>query len=188
MDYKSCHYEVSLNSLPLGLIKLKTYLSILGKTLFFTFKNQWEGESVRSVVSTHCCLLHGEYNHLGWTPYLVSRIFQELPNSALGPKSAILTSHISGGEAPTNLKLIANNALFQSNLELKLQLWYSNNSEVLIMRKSAFSAKMEVCLLSRISITIEVRDSNKKPICSLWYGLQIMWFQGFTQFTSSRCN
>jgi hypothetical protein len=44
MDYNSYYHKALLNSLPLGLIKLQTYLSILGKRLFLTFKNQWEGE------------------------------------------------------------------------------------------------------------------------------------------------
>jgi hypothetical protein len=35
MDYNSCHYVFLLNSLPLGLIKLETYLSILGKKPIF---------------------------------------------------------------------------------------------------------------------------------------------------------
>jgi hypothetical protein len=38
-DYNSYPYKFLLNSLPLGLIKLQTYLSILGKKLFLTFKN-----------------------------------------------------------------------------------------------------------------------------------------------------
>jgi hypothetical protein len=37
-------YKCLDNSLPLGLIKLQIYLSILRKKLFLTFKNQWEGE------------------------------------------------------------------------------------------------------------------------------------------------
>jgi hypothetical protein len=34
MNYNSYHYKFLLNSLPLGLIKLQTYLSILVKKLF----------------------------------------------------------------------------------------------------------------------------------------------------------
>jgi hypothetical protein len=51
MDYKSYYCKFLPSSLPLGVIKLEIYVSILGKTLFLTFKNQWEGESIRFVVS-----------------------------------------------------------------------------------------------------------------------------------------
>jgi hypothetical protein len=44
MDHKSYEYKFLLNSLLLGVIKLQTYLSILEKALFLTFKKQWEGE------------------------------------------------------------------------------------------------------------------------------------------------
>jgi hypothetical protein len=72
MNCNSYHYKFLLNSIPLGLIKLQTYLSIWGKKLFLTFKNQCEGESIETVVSTLCCCLHGEYNHIVGMWFLVS--------------------------------------------------------------------------------------------------------------------
>jgi hypothetical protein len=172
MDYESCYYQLLLSSIFLGVIKLETYLSILGKTLFLKFKNQCEGESIRPLVSTLCCYLHGEYNHVVFNPVPsfqnFSRRFQTLLWAQNRP---FLTSHISSGETPKILKFITNNTLFQSNIELKLQLWYSINSEVLIMRRNAFSVEMEVCVIFNISKTIETNDSSKKPICYSWYGL-----------------
>jgi hypothetical protein len=46
------HCKFLLNSFLLGLIKLQTYLSILGKKAILTFKNQLKGENVRSAVPT----------------------------------------------------------------------------------------------------------------------------------------
>jgi hypothetical protein len=47
-------------------------------------------------------------------------------------------------------------------------------------KNNAFSAKIEVCVISYISIIIEARVSNKKSICSSWYGLQFISLQVFT--------
>jgi hypothetical protein len=41
----------------------------------------------------------------------------------------------------------------------------SPGTAVFVMRKNAFSAGIQVCVIFYIKITIEVRDSNKKPFC-----------------------
>ena len=89
MDYDSCHYKFLLNSLSLGLIKLVIYLLILGKKLFLTFKSQWEGESIRSVVSTLFCCLHGEYNHIVLNHV---SIFQNFPGASVDDMSFLPVS------------------------------------------------------------------------------------------------
>jgi hypothetical protein len=109
----------------LGLIKLQTYISILGgKKTILTFKNQWEGESVKCMDSTLCCCLHGKYNHIVLNPLSIFQkhflnpisIFQKFPGASKLCSGAqnrpFLTSHTSGEEARKNLKFIENNALF----------------------------------------------------------------------------
>jgi hypothetical protein len=64
----------------------------------------------------------------------------------------------------------------------------SPGTAVFITRKNAFSAEMEVCVIFYISMNLDVVDSNKKPICSSWYGLQFISLQVFNQLTSSRPN
>jgi hypothetical protein len=108
MDRKSCHYNILLNSLLLDVIKLETYLSTLGKTLFLLSKPFGGGGSIRSVVSTLCSYLHGKCGHVVLNPV---PILQNSPGAS-EQNRPFLTSHISGEEAPKFLKLIENNALF----------------------------------------------------------------------------
>jgi hypothetical protein len=59
--------------------------------------------------------------------------------------------------------------IFQKKKFKKFNPLGSPGTAVFIMRKNALSAEIEVCIIFYISITIEARDSNEKPICS-WYG------------------
>jgi hypothetical protein len=55
MDYNSCHYKFLLNSLPLGLMKLETYLSILGKS--YSWPSKPNGRGKYQICGTYPLLL-----------------------------------------------------------------------------------------------------------------------------------
>jgi hypothetical protein len=78
--------------------------------------------NIRSVVPTLCYCLYGEYNHAVLNSVTIFKKFSKSFQTLLWAQNRpFLTIHISGGEAPKMFKFIAHNALFQSNMELKLQ-------------------------------------------------------------------